>query len=244
MEVSVSNKENKGLDEFLVNEANFDLQRIRNGAILLFDKPEHWSSFKLVKKVKYFTKAARVGHAGTLDPLATGLLIIATGKCTKMIESIQALEKEYTGVFNFGKTTPSIDLETEFNGEYPYEHITNADIDEAVLKNTGDVVQTPPVYSAIKVDGTRAYKKARAGEEIVIKSRVIQIRHFEVDKNLPKMRFKVNCSKGTYIRTLTHDFAHQLKSGAYLNELRRTAIGQFRIENALQIDKFQELCGK
>jgi tRNA pseudouridine55 synthase len=244
MEVSASNKEPIHLDDFLVNESNFDLQRIQEGAILLFDKPEHWSSFKLVKKVKYFTKAARVGHAGTLDPLATGLLIIATGKCTKMIELIQALEKEYTGVFNFGKTTPSIDLETEFNGEFPYEHITEKEIDAAVAHNIGDVVQTPPIYSAIKVDGIRAYKKARAGEEIVIKSRVIQIRHFEVDRNLPNMRFKVNCSKGTYIRTLTLDFAQQLKSGAYLSDLKRTAIGQFRIENALQIDKFQELCGK
>ena len=242
MEVLESNETPLELTDYLINSDNFDLEKIRHGAVLLFDKPELWSSFQLVKKVRYLSKAVRVGHAGTLDPLATGLLIICTGKCTKMIEKIQDMEKTYTGVFNFGKTTPSHDLETEFDGEFPYEHIKESDIDAAVQTFMGDVAQTPPSFSAIKVNGVRAYKMARNGEEVEMKSRFIKIYGFKVDKQLPDMAFEVNCSKGTYIRTLASDFAAHLKSGAYLTQLRRTAIGDFKIENAFSIENFEQLC--
>jgi len=242
MEVLASNETPLELTDYLINSDNFDLEKIRHGAVLLFDKPELWSSFQLVKKVRYLSKAVRVGHAGTLDPLATGLLIICTGKCTKMIEKIQDMEKTYTGVFNFGKTTPSHDLETEFDGEFPYEHIKESDIDAAVQTFIGDVAQTPPRFSAIKVNGVRAYKMARNGEEVEMKSRFIKIYGFKVDKQLPDMAFEVNCSKGTYIRTLASDFAAHLKSGAYLTQLRRTAIGDFKIENAFSIENFEQLC--
>ena len=242
MEVLASNETPLELTDYLINSDNFDLEKIRHGAVLLFDKPELWSSFQLVKKVRYLSKAVRVGHAGTLDPLATGLLIICTGKCTKMIEKIQDMEKTYTGVFNFGKTTPSHDLETEFDGEFPYEHIKESDIDAAVQTFMGDVSQTPPRFSAIKVNGVRAYKMARNGEEVEMKSRFIKIYGFKVDKQLPDMAFEVNCSKGTYIRTLASDFAAHLKSGAYLTQLRRTAIGDFKIENAFSIENFEQLC--
>ena len=242
MEVLASNETPLELTDYLINSDNFDLEKIRHGAVLLFDKPELWSSFQLVKKVRYLSKAVRVGHAGTLDPLATGLLIICTGKCTKMIEKIQDMEKTYTGVFNFGKTTPSHDLETEFDGEFPYEHIKESDIDAALQTFMGDVAQTPPRFSAIKVNGVRAYKMARNGEEVEMKSRFIKIYGFKVDKQLPDMAFEVNCSKGTYIRTLASDFAAHLKSGAYLTQLRRTAIGDFKIENAFSIENFEQLC--
>lgn len=243
MEPLVSNENSAVLADYLITEENFNLESLKTGAVLLFNKPEHWSSFKLVKRVRFCTKAARVGHAGTLDPLATGLLILCTGKCTKMIEQIQNMDKVYTGVFNFGKTTPSFDLETEFNGEYPYDHIQDSDIQDLVKKMTGEIEQTPPVYSAIKVNGTRAYKHARNGQEVEMKSRKITIYDFKVDGKLPNLNFEVRCSKGTYIRTLAHDFAHTLNSGCYLTELKRTAIGNFELKNAFSIEKFQELCG-
>jgi tRNA pseudouridine55 synthase len=243
MEVSVNNEETADLASFLMTKDNFSAERLKTGAILLLDKPEHWSSFKLVKKVKYFTKAARVGHAGTLDPLATGLLIICTGKCTKMIEKIQDMSKVYTGVFNFGKTTPSFDLETDFDAEYPYLHITPEMLNAQVRHMTGEIEQTPPVYSAIKINGTRAYKFARNGEEVEIKSRKIMIYDFSVSGHLPNIAFEVKCSKGTYIRTLAHDFAQDLNSGCYLTDLRRTAIGDFHIDQAFSVEEFQEICG-
>jgi len=243
MEVSVNNEEVKSIADYLMTADNFDKERLKTGAVLLFDKPEHWSSFKLVKKVKYFTKASRVGHAGTLDPLATGMLIICTGKCTKMIEQIQDMYKVYTGVFNFGKTTPSFDLETEFDAEYDYQHIGDSQLQAAVKAMTGDVVQTPPVYSAVKINGTRAYKFARNGEEVEIKSRVIKIYDFAISGKLPHIQFEVKCSKGTYIRTLAHDFGQSLNSGCYLTDLRRTEIGEFHIDKAFKIEEFQELCG-
>lgn len=243
MEVSVNNEETADLASFLMTKDNFSAERLKTGAILLLDKPEHWSSFKLVKKVKYFTKAARVGHAGTLDPLATGLLIICTGKCTKMIEKIQDLFKVYTGVFNFGKTTPSFDLETDFDGEFPYLHITSEMLNAQVRHMTGEIEQTPPVYSAIKINGTRAYKFARNGEVVEIKSRKIMIYDFAISGHLPNIAFEVKCSKGTYIRTLAHDFAQDLNSGCYLTDLRRTAIGDFHIDNAFSVEEFQEICG-
>lgn len=242
MEVSVNNDETV-LEDLVVNAANFDIEKIRKGAILLFNKPEQWSSFRLVKKVKFLSKATRVGHAGTLDPLATGLLVICTGKCTKIIESIQDMPKVYTGIFNFGKTTPSFDLETEFDAEYPYEHIGPEDIERAVRNFTGTIEQTPPVYSAIKIGGTRAYKFARKGKEVEMKSRPVNIYEFSVGGEMPSHVFKVRCSKGTYIRTLANDFGHFLGSGCYLTDLRRTAIGDFKIEDAFDINQFQELCG-
>lgn len=243
MEFSVDREKVADLSEWLLTKQNFDLERCREGAILLFDKPVPWSSFKLVKKVKYFTRANRVGHAGTLDPLASGLMIICTGKCTKMIEEIQNQSKEYTGIFRLGKTTPSYDLESAFDAEYPVEHITNIEVEKAVQHFSGDVVQVPPAFSAVKINGTRAYKMARNGEEVKIKERTIQIHNFEVKGEVPDLQFKVNCSKGTYIRTLANDFGKFLNSGAYLDELRRTAIGDFKVENAFDIDEFKGICG-
>jgi tRNA pseudouridine55 synthase len=241
MEDSVKFDKFSDISSYLVSKENFNAAQIPENAIYLFDKPEGWSSFKLVKRIKYITKSKRVGHAGTLDPLATGLMIVCTGKCTKMIEQIQNMYKVYTGLFNFGKTTPSFDLETPFDMDYEYEHILEDDIYKAVLGFTGEVIQTPPIYSAIKVNGTRAYKMARQGETVDIKSRQINIYSFQVDGVLPSLNFKVNCSKGTYIRTLAHDFAKELKSGCYLTELRRTQIGDFNIDNAFDINEFQRI---
>lgn len=243
MEILANNDEKTLLTDFLIDRDNFDLEAIRKGSVLLFDKPVDWSSFKLVKKVKYFTKAARVGHAGTLDPLATGLMVICTGKCTKMIEQIQDMPKIYTGVFNLGKTTPSFDLETEFDAEYPIDHLKSDDLKQMAIQMTGEIDQTPPIYSAIKVNGTRAYKFARNGEELELKSRKIKIHSFEVDANIPNTAFEVKCSKGTYIRTLANDFGKGLNSGCYLTDLRRTAIGDFEVNKAFKIEDFQELCG-
>lgn len=231
------------LGDYLMTPQNFDAEKLKTGSILLFDKPLHWSSFKLVKKVKYVTKAARVGHAGTLDPLATGLLIICTGKCTKMIEQIQNQPKAYTGTITFGHTTPSYDLETEFDASYDYQHLNIEDIQKAAQYFTGDVTQTPPVFSAVKVNGTRAYKFARQGVEVEIKKRVIAITEFKVTGQLPAIDFEVACSKGTYIRSLANDFGLHLKSGSHLSALRRTKIGDYHINDAFNIEDFQHLCG-
>ncbi len=243
MENSVNTNLDVGLESYIVSKNNIDRNNIPDDAIYLLNKPFEWSSFKLVKRLKFYTKKKRVGHAGTLDPLATGLMIICTGKCTKMIEQIQNLSKTYTGVFNFGKTTPSFDLETEFDNTYEYSHIEKQQIQETIKLFKGDVVQTPPQYSAIKVNGTRAYKKARIGEYIEIKSRTIHIYEFEVDGELPDLNFEVKCSKGTYIRTLANDFAKKLESGCYLTELKRTEIGFFNIENAFEIEELKEILG-
>ena len=242
MEALANNEQPIDWRSFVMTAANFNLEQLRLGAVLIFDKPFSWSSFKLVKKVKYLCKANRVGHAGTLDPLATGLMIICTGKCTKMIETLQGIDKTYTGQFNFGHSTPSHDLETEFDNTYAYDHITDEQIQSLVQSTIGIVYQTPPVYSAIKVNGTRAYKMARQGKTVEIKSRPITIYDFKVNGELPTLQFEVRCSKGTYIRTLTDDFAKQLNSGAYLSELRRTAIGDLKVEDAWHLEKFEELC--
>jgi tRNA pseudouridine55 synthase len=209
------------------------------GEVLLIDKPLGWTSFQAVNKLKYAGKFKKIGHAGTLDPLATGLLICCTGKKTKAIEGFQAQEKEYTGTLVLGFTTPSIDLETAFDGEYPTEHITPEAIALAVKQLTGSIAQVPPVFSAIKIDGKRAYKHARKGETPEIKARQVEIRHFEVDATaFPEIHFKINCSKGTYIRSLVRDFGQLLGSGAYLKSLRRTKIGAFSVEDALSIEAF------
>ncbi|PLK43774.1 tRNA pseudouridine(55) synthase TruB [Emticicia sp. TH156] len=209
--------------------------------VLLIDKPLKWTSFDVVNKVRYAAKYKKVGHAGTLDPLATGLLILCTNKKTKEIETYQAQEKEYTGTLVLGKTTPSVDLETDFDAEYPISHITPDAIQLAVAQLTGLIDQIPPAHSAIKVDGKRAYESARKGQEVVIKSRQVEIKAFEVDAgNFPELSFRIVCSKGTYIRSLVRDLGKLLHSGAYMSSLRRTRIGEFRIENALSLDQYLE----
>ena len=210
------------------------------GEILLIDKPYGWSSFQAVKKVKWLLKAKKVGHAGTLDPLATGLLILCTEKKTKEIESIQGQEKEYTGTITVGATTPSYDMETEPNQTFPFDHITLELINETLPKFIGDISQIPPLFSAIKVDGKRAYTLARQGSDHELKSRIINIREFEITRiELPEIDFRVCCSKGTYIRTLAFDFGKALGSGAHLSALRRTKIGNYSVEYAIEPQNVQ-----
>lgn len=207
------------------------------GEILLLDKPLTWTSFDLVKKVRNSLRIKKIGHAGTLDPLATGLLILCTGKFTKKIEEIQNQEKEYTGTITIGSTTPSFDLETEIDSTCDIAHITEADLENARQKFTGVIAQTPPIYSAVKINGERAYKLARRGEEAEIKSKNIEIKSFEITRvALPEIDFKVVCSKGTYIRSLARDFGLELGCGAHLTKLVRTRIGEFKLENALTIE--------
>lgn len=215
-------------------------QEAPKGEILLIDKPFGWSSFQAVKKVKWLLKAKKVGHAGTLDPLATGLLILCTEKKTKEIESIQGQEKEYTGTITVGATTPSYDMETEPNQIFPFEHITPELIQESLPKFIGDISQIPPLFSAIKVDGKRAYTMARQGSDHELKSRIINIREFEITRiDLPEIDFRVSCSKGTYIRSLAFDFGKALGSGAYLSALRRTKIGNYSVEDAVEPQNLQ-----
>lgn len=217
----------------------------KNGQVLLIDKPLEWTSFQVVNKIRwhirkqYNIKKIKVGHAGTLDPLATGLLILCTGKQTKSIETYQGQIKEYTGTFTIGATTPSYDLETEIDKTFPIDHITE-DILHSNTKNfIGKIQQKPPLFSAIKKEGKRLYELARAGETTEIKSREIEIVEFEITKiNLPKVDFRVVCSKGTYIRSLAYDFGLAINSGAHLSALRRTKIGDFSVNKALSIDEF------
>ena len=216
------------------------------GQVLLVDKPLTWSSFQAVNKLKYtlinklgLPKKFKIGHAGTLDPLATGLLIVCTGKFTKTISEIQGQVKEYTGTFFIGATTPSYDLETEINATFPTEHITDALIVETTKQFLGEIDQKPPVFSAIKKDGVRLYEHARAGVEVEIASRKTHINEFEITRiALPEIDFRVVCSKGTYIRSLANDFGKALNSGAHLSALRRTKIGDFDVENAVSIENF------
>ncbi|HYG39114.1 MAG TPA: tRNA pseudouridine(55) synthase TruB [Cytophagales bacterium] len=203
------------------------------GEILLIDKPYKWTSFDAVKKIRGGLRIKKIGHAGTLDPLATGLLIMCTGKMTKKIDELQAKEKEYTGEFILGKTTPSIDIETPFDSEVSTDHLTENTVKVALRNFLGTIEQTPPIYSAIKVDGERLYEKARKGENAEIKSRKVFIKEFLLTEiNIPSIKFKIVCSKGTYIRSIVRDFGELLKVGAYLNELRRTRIGDFSIKDA------------
>lgn len=215
------------------------VEDVKNGQVLLIDKPLNWTSFQVVNKLrwkirkKFNLKKIKVGHAGTLDPLATGLLIICTGKFTKKIEEYQGQIKEYTGEITLGATTPSYDLETEVNEFFSIEHITEALILKTAKMFEGEIQQKPPIFSAVKKDGIRLYEYARKGESAEIKYRTITIKSFEITKiNLPKIGFKVVCSKGTYIRSLAFDFGKALSSGAYLSKLRRTKIGNFCVENA------------
>ena len=220
-------------------------EEFKAGQILLFDKPLEWTSFQLVNKVRWLIKRnfrikkIKVGHAGTLDPLASGLLILCTGKSTKLIENLQGQEKEYTGTFTLGGTTPSFDMETEVDETFPTEHLTSEGIHEATKAFLGDIQQRPPVFSALKKDGKRLYEYARSGEEVEIPTRTVNISKFEITKiELPKAHFRVVCSKGTYIRSLAYDFGRQLNTGAYLSSLRRTRVGDYKVENALTVDSF------
>ncbi|SDS28779.1 tRNA pseudouridine(55) synthase TruB [Winogradskyella sediminis] len=215
------------------------------GEVLLIDKPLTWTSFQAVNKLRWSIRQAfgikkiKVGHAGTLDPLATGLLVICTGKMTKQINTFQGQEKEYTGTFVLGGTTPSYDLETEVNENFPTDHITEDLIHKTTQQFIGLIDQFPPVFSAIKKDGKRLYEFARAGEEVEIKSRQVEITTFEITeiKDL-ELHFRVVCSKGTYIRSLANDFGKALNSGAHLSSLRRTRIGDFKVEDALTPEVF------
>ena len=218
------------------------------GQIILIDKPLTWSSFQAVNKLKYILKRNfelpkkfKIGHAGTLDPLATGLLIICTGKFTKRITEIQAQTKEYTGTITVGATTPSYDMETIVDATFPTEHITKELIVEATKQFLGEIDQKPPVFSAIKKDGIRLYEHARAGSAIEIAFRKTTIYEFEITRiALPEIDFRVQCSKGTYIRSLAFDFGNALNSGAYLSALRRTKIGDYTIDNGITPEEYDK----
>jgi tRNA pseudouridine55 synthase len=211
------------------------------GQIILINKSLRWTSFDVVKKVRNLIKEKKVGHAGTLDPLATGLLILCSGKMTKQISGIQADEKEYTGTFTLGATTPSFDLETTISNECDCSFVTETMIADAVKSFVGMQQQLPPVYSAVKVNGKRAYESARAGEDVVIAPKEIEIKEFEITAvDLPQIHFRVVCTKGTYIRTLANDFGKQLGCGAYLAALCRTRIGEYLLKDALSIEAFEE----
>lgn len=230
-----------------------DAEGFLSGQVLLIDKPLNWTSFQAVNKLRwkirqtFNIKKIKVGHAGTLDPLATGLLVICTGKMTKQINIFQGQIKEYTGTIVLGSTTPSFDLETEINKTFPTSHITEKLIHETTKQFIGEIEQFPPIFSAIKKDGKRLYEFARANEEVEIKPRIITINEFEITKidtstefstSYKKVHFRVVCSKGTYIRSLAHDFGKALDSGAHLSALRRTKIGDFHVDNAQTIDDF------
>ena len=221
------------------------------GQVLLIDKPLHFTSFQAVNKLKYLLinkvglpKKFKIGHAGTLDPLASGLLLVCTGKFTKRITELQGQAKEYTGTFHIGATTPSYDLETEVDQHFPTTHITEALIHETVQQFLGEIDQKPPIFSAIKKDGVRLYEHARAGETIEIASRKTTIHEFEITRiALPEVDFRVVCSKGTYIRSLAFDFGQALQSGAHLTALRRTKIGDYDVQNAVTPATFEEHLG-
>jgi tRNA pseudouridine55 synthase len=216
-----------------------------SGQVLLIDKPLNWTSFQVVNKLRWEIRQAfnikkiKVGHAGTLDPLATGLLVICTGKKTKEINTYQEQIKEYTGTFVLGSTTPSFDLETEINETFPTAHITEALIHQTTAQFIGEIQQIPPVFSALKKDGKRLYEFARAGEAVEIKARTVSISEFEITNiGGSNINFRVVCSKGTYIRSLAHDFGKALNSGAHLSALRRTKIGNFNVDNGVSIERF------
>lgn len=226
----------------------------REGAVILINKPLGWTSFDVVHKVRNIIKKLpadgqqgrpKVGHAGTLDPLATGVLIICTGKETKNADKYQADEKEYTGTFSIGATTPCYDLEKPIDQWFPTEHITDEKINAATQNFIGEIEQLPPIFSALKIEGSRAYDLARKGKEAKLEARKITIREFEItsiqrEEKLIKVGFRVVCSKGTYIRSLAFDFGKTLNSGAYLENLCRTRSGNFKIENAISMDDFRQ----
>lgn len=222
-------------------------EEFKSGQILLIDKPLTWSSFQAVNKVRWVIRKAfdikkiKVGHAGTLDPLATGLLVICTGKFTKRLSEFQGQIKEYTGEITLGGTTPSYDLESEVTETFPTDHITEEQIHETTKQFIGDIQQMPPIFSALKKDGKRLYEYARNNEEVVITPRQVNISVFEITKiDLPKVEFRVVCSKGTYIRSLAFDFGKAVQSGGHLSKLRRTKIGEFNADNAICPIEFEK----
>tara|TARA_B110000091_G_scaffold5081_1_gene5004 strand:- start:259 stop:954 length:696 start_codon:yes stop_codon:yes gene_type:complete len=223
------------------------LEAYQEGKVLLIDKPLNWTSFQVVNKIRWLIKQQfgikkiKVGHAGTLDPLATGLLIICTGKLTKKIETYQAQVKEYTGTITLGTTTPSYDLESEVDQTFDISGITEEDILDNTKHFIGEIQQQPPIFSALKKDGKRLYEYAREGEKVEIPKRIITISEFEITKiDVPNIEFRAVCSKGTYIRSLAHDFGKSLNNGAHLSALRRTKIGGFSVEDAVSVLAFEE----
>ena len=218
-----------------------------SGTLLLIDKPLEWTSFDVVKKVrnlikkKLQIKKIKVGHSGTLDPLATGLLIVCTGEFTKRIEEIQGQEKTYTGQFTLGATTPSFDRETKVNHTFNTAHITKQLLEETTKQFVGEITQMPPIFSALKKDGKRLYDFAREKEEVEIKERKVMVHSFEItDINFPAVNFKISCTKGTYIRSIANDFGRALNSGAYLSKLCRTKIGKYNLKDAFSLNEVEE----
>ncbi|SEA61725.1 tRNA pseudouridine55 synthase [Psychroflexus halocasei] len=224
------------------------LEDFKEGQLICFDKPLGWTSFQVVNKVrwlikrKFGIKKIKVGHAGTLDPLATGLVILCTGKYTKQIESLMGQTKVYIGEITLGATRPSYDMETEIDQTFETKHITSDLLEEVRQEFLGEIMQQPPIFSALKKDGKKLYEYARKGEEVEIPKRQVLIDDFQLTKfDLPKFEFKVTCSKGTYIRSLAHDYGMAVKSGAYLSALKRTQIGDYKISNALSIEGFEDM---
>lgn len=221
-------------------------QDFEAGTLMLIDKPEHWTSFDVVNYIRIQIKRnlgisrIKVGHAGTLDPLATGLLLVCTGKMTRQIQQLQDQDKEYTGTIRLGITTPSYDLETEPDSESPWQHLTKDDVTKVLPLFTGEIMQIPPVFSAIKVDGKRSFEMARRNRSIALEARKVHIKTFEITAfQFPDLHFRVRCSKGTYIRSLAHDFGQVLGTGAVLTTLRRTAIGQYHVDEAISPADFK-----
>ena len=218
-----------------------------DGEILLFDKDLEWTSFDVVNKVRYELcqklgiKKLKVGHAGTLDPLATGMIILCTGKATKKIESIQAKEKEYLATLKIGATTPSFDMETKEDAQFDFSHVTRKKFEEIIEQFIGELNQVPPVFSAVKVKGKRAFDYARNGEEVKLQAKKIVIKKIEIEAfELPFVKLRITCGKGTYIRALARDIGESLECGAYLTALERTKIGEFKLENAFKVNDFLE----
>lgn len=227
---------------------NLDQLDFKEGAVVLLDKPMGWTSFDVVNKIRFAfkhhlgLKKFKVGHAGTLDPLATGLLIVCIGKYTKLIDTIQGMRKEYTATMKLGGTTPTYDAESEVDASFPFDHITSDLLNKTAVKFTGQIDQMPPIYSALKINGQAAYKLARRGEKVVLKSRMIEIYSLDMQRiELPEVEFSVACSKGTYIRSLAHDMGKEMDSGSHLTALRRTSIGSYSVEGSWQV---LELCDR
>jgi len=229
------------------NILSLSKQSVEEGVVILINKEKNWTSFDVVKKTKnlikekFNIKKIKVGHAGTLDPLATGVLIICTGKLTKKISEIQNLHKTYSGEITLGGTTPSFDLETEIDQKFDLINITEDQVHSVSKEFLGEIFQKPPLFSAIKVKGERLYKKARRGEKVNVKTRKITIYNFEITEiNIPKVKFKITCSKGTYIRSIANDFGLKLKNGGYLSELTREKIGNYSLNQSLTISEFEK----
>ena len=230
----------------MTQQSELNLQGIdfEEGYIAVIDKPLRWTSADVVRKVKFTLRKAgyrkiKVGHAGTLDPLATGILLLCIGRATKMADALQAEEKEYVADVMLGATTPSYDLEHEIDRTYPWEHITREAVDRALAELTGERLQEPPVFSAKKIEGARAYELARAGEEVTMRKATVNIYELELlEYDLPRIRIRVRCSKGTYIRSLAHEIGQALESGAHLTSLRRTRSGGFTLEKAFEFEEF------